>query len=106
MISAKLRKEYFLALVFLLHYPTSVNAQEELLEIYGSEEMISLATGYSQPLNLAPSVATVITAEDIEKIGAVTLEQVLETAPGLHVSRSRIFNSIFVIRGIFSELNP
>lgn len=78
---------------------------EELLNIYGSEKMISLATGYRQPLSLAPSVGTVITEDDIEAIGAITLAQVLETVPGLTVASARGLSDIFVIRGFSDELN-
>jgi outer membrane receptor for ferrienterochelin and colicins len=76
---------------------------EELVEID-----VSLATGTPKPLNLAPSVATVITARDIEDMGATTVDEVLETVPGIHVqpSSTNIFSSIWVIRGIISQLNP
>jgi len=69
---------------------------------------VSLATGTSKPLNLAPSVATVITADDIEAMGAATLDEVLETVPGLHVQPSvgNIFSPIWTIRGIYSQANP
>ena len=49
----------------------------------------------------APAVATVITSEDIERLGATTLAEVLETVPGLHVSTERAVSDIFVIRGFF-----
>ena len=55
---------------------------EDIMQVYGDEDMVSLATGYSQPLDLAPAVATVITARDIEKMGAATLDQVIETVAG------------------------
>jgi len=69
--------------------------------------MTSLATGASQPISRAPAVASVITASEIEAIGALDLDDVLETVPGLHVSRSvRGYNPIYTIRGIYSETNP
>lgn len=81
--------------------------EEALAQIYGDEEFVSIATGQRQLLSQAPSVATVITAEDIEAIGATDLDQALETVPGLHVSRSQIlYNPIYVIRGIHSQYNP
>ena len=49
---------------------------------------LRIATGAKQPIARAPSVATVITAEDIAAIGAADIDEVLETVPGLHVSRS------------------
>ncbi len=88
---------------------SSLNYQDEsdLAEIYGGEEYISIATGSEQLLRRAPAVATVITAQDIEKIGATELNEILETVPGLHVSVSaQAYNPIFQIRGIHSEFNP
>lgn len=81
--------------------------EDELELLYGGEEFFSLATGTSQPISRAPAVASVITADDIKAMGATDLDQVLETVPGLHVSRSaRAYNPIYTIRGIFSQENP
>jgi len=83
------------------------DTEEDLLDIYGDEEVISIASGYSQPISKAPAVATVISAEDIKDVGAVTLDQVLETVPGLHVARDTIgYNPIYTFRGIYSTNNP
>jgi len=75
---------------------------EELIEV-----KISLATGTPKPIRMAPAVAAVITAEDIEKMGSTTLDEALETVPGLHVYPS--FGSLvpgYTIRGIQTALNP
>lgn len=53
--------------------------EEDMGQVFGKDEnTISIATGYRQPLDLAPAVATVITAEE-KDIGATTLDQVIET---------------------------
>jgi outer membrane receptor protein involved in Fe transport len=81
--------------------------EEALLQIYGDEEMISIATGSRRPIAKAPAVASVITAEDIKAIGGTDLDEVLETVPGLHVARSFIgYNPIYTFRGIYSDFNP
>lgn len=69
---------------------------------------VTLTTGTPKLLKQAPSVATVITAKDIEAMGATTLDQILETVPGFHVqpSATNIFTSIWVIRGVYSQVNP
>lgn len=68
--------------------------------------MVSIASGYRQPLFKAPSVATIITAEDIKAIGATDLDEVLETVPGLHVNRRQQgYNPIYTIRGIYHPAN-
>ncbi|TAN46849.1 MAG: TonB-dependent receptor [Methylococcaceae bacterium] len=82
--------------------------EQALLEIYGAKEMISIATGTKQLIGKAPAVASVITAEDIKAIGATDIDEVLETVPGLHVSRSALvgYNPIYTFRGVNSLLNP
>ncbi len=93
-------------------YSISASAEElsqedELDLLYGGEEFISLATGASQPISRAPAVASVITADDIKAIGATDLDHVLETVPGLHVSRrASFYNPVYTIRGIISDVNP
>lgn len=79
---------------------------EDLLLLYGDEETISIATGSSKPLRLAPSVASVITADDIRTMGARDLDDILETIPGVHVSLSTRYSSLVSIRGIHTEVNP
>ncbi len=80
--------------------------QEE--DIYRTDRLLLTATGSLKPVYLAPSVASVITKEDIEKMGATTLDEVLQTVPGLHASPSNKnqMNSVFSIRGIQNSLNP
>ncbi|TAN46833.1 MAG: TonB-dependent receptor [Methylococcaceae bacterium] len=81
--------------------------EQALLQIYGAKEMISIATGTKQPIGKAPSVASVITAEDIKAMGATDIDEALETVPGLHVARSKdAYNSIYAFRGVSSEYNP
>lgn len=97
------------ALLALL--PAAVLAQssteEELNEIYGSEEFVRIATGVAQPVTKAPAVASVITAEDIRNMGATDIDEALETVPGLHVARSALgYNPVYVFRGMYSDVNP
>ena len=77
-------------------------------DVYRTDQLLLTATGSLQPVHLAPSVATVITAEDIEKMGATTLDQVLETVPGLHVepNGNTFLSSTWSMRGIHTSLNP
>ncbi len=69
---------------------------------------ITTATGNSTPLDRAPATATVITSKDIQAMGATTLDEVLETVPGLHVSLSSLsrLDSVYSIRGIHTGFNP
>lgn len=69
---------------------------------------ISIATGNSTPLDKAPATASVIYATEIEAMGARTLDDVLETVPGLHVSLSSLsrLDSVYSIRGIHTGFNP
>ncbi len=101
-------------LCLLALHGTTVLAQDQakedekaLLQIYGDEEMISIATGAKQRIAKAPAVATVITAADIKAMGATDLDEALEAVPGLHVARNSAgYNPIYTIRGIYSKENP
>jgi iron complex outermembrane receptor protein len=75
--------------------------EEDLALSYGDKSNISIATGSPQPISKAPSTATVITAQDIRAMGATDLDQVMETVPGVHVSRTaNYYNPVYIIRGI------
>jgi iron complex outermembrane receptor protein len=81
---------------------------DSLEDFYGDEEFVSIATGGKVLLHKAPAVATVITAEQMEKMGAQTVAEVLENVPGLHVYPSPFnrLNNSFSIRGIHTDQNP
>lgn len=82
-------------------------AEEDFALLYGDEEMISIATGNKKPLHLAPSVASVITADDLSRMGITTLDEALALVPGLHVSRDSLrLNAVYSIRGIHTAENP
>lgn len=66
----------------------------------------TLASGTATPLDKAAAVVTVITEDDIIAMGATSIEQVLETVPGLHVGTSdQGYSAKYNIRGITSSFN-
>jgi len=76
---------------------------EELMKV----QVTTLATGSRQKIDQAPAMASVITARDIEAMGAITVEEALESIPGFHVSNSgQIYTSKYLIRGISTVFNP
>ena len=80
---------------------------DEFADFYGGDEFITIATGYSKPINKAPAVASVITKQHIAQSGAQDIRDVLEMVPGLHVERHQQNNlDKFVIRGIASTYGP
>jgi iron complex outermembrane receptor protein len=99
-----------LVVLMLCHLWLAGGARAEdplLLMLSGDEQLVSIATGTPQPVSKAPSVATVITAEDIKATGATELSEVLETVPGLHVSRNGfLWRPLYAIRGILTQFNP
>jgi len=82
-------------------------AQELSIEELYNLPIIDIALGYAAPLEKAPAVATVITAKDIKAMGALTLDDVLEAVPGMHIQPSGLSASnVFSIRGIHTNRNP
>lgn len=81
---------------------------DDFLDYFGEEEFVSIATGSRKSLNKAPAVASVITAEMIEKAGATHLDEILELIPGLHVSPSTVsrLDPVYSIRGLQTGFNP
>lgn len=100
-----------IALLLFLLCLNTVNAneyleEENLASLYGDEDFVSIATGISQPVSHAPSVASVITMQKIKQLGATDIDEILETIPGLHVARSSSGqNPIYTFRGIYSDFN-
>jgi len=82
------------------------NDEDELSLAYGDQRSVSIAAGSRQPLRQAPAVASVITAEAIAAMGAVDLDEVLESVPGLHVGRAaNQYMPLYIFRGIYSQFN-
>lgn len=95
------------ALLIIASFSVFADEEEDLLSVFGDEELVSIATGYKKPISKAPAVASVITSDDIKELGATDLDQVLETVPGLHVSVNPSgYMPIYVFRGIYSDFNP
>ncbi len=59
-----------------------------------------IASGVKQSTQRTPAVTSVITAQDIEAMGARTIVEVLQTVPGLQVTYNFINIPIYTIRGI------
>lgn len=89
-------------------YEEAEDYEDSLADFYGDEEFVSIATGNKVLIHKAPSVATVITAVQIESMGAQTVAEALENVPGLHVYPSPFnrLNNSFSIRGIHTDQNP
>ncbi|GLX80304.1 receptor [Thalassotalea insulae] len=76
-------------------------------DFYGSEEMVEIATGIKTQIYRAPAIASVFTAEQIKNMGATDIDDVLETVPGLHISRlSNTYTPIYAFRGVHSKYTP
>lgn len=107
MLRARLLSGVLLAGSASLALAQPLAEEEDLALAYGDKNFVSIATGVRQQVRKAPSVATVITAEDIASIGAKTVDEALESVPGLHVARSTLaYTANYAIRGILTDSNP
>lgn len=76
-------------------------------DFYGGDDFVSIATGSRQLISKAPSVASVITAQDIRRMGARNVVEALALVPGLNISRSsQVMAPKFNFRGITSTFSP
>lgn len=84
--------------------------QDELLSMSLDELVrleVSIATGTPKSLRSTPAVTSIITAAELEAMGAQDIDEALEMVPGLHVSHSSfIYGSRYFMRGIVSTYNP
>lgn len=80
--------------------------KEEFEQALGDVETVSIATGRPQPLQTAPAVASVITAEDIRNSGARNLAEILNLVPGFYVGQTaNLWNPVLAVRGFSSVFN-
>ncbi|MBA3582037.1 MAG: TonB-dependent receptor [Gammaproteobacteria bacterium] len=76
--------------------------------LFGEDDksFVEIASGQRQSIARAPAIASLITADDIRRMGATTLEEALESVPGLHVSANTFsYTSAFYIRGLATSSN-
>ncbi len=105
-------KQWVLAAIVLCSSPFSHS--QNILEIFNlsledlSNVEISIATGNNTPIQKAPATASVISAAEIQSMGARTLDDVIEKIPGVHVSISPFnrLDRIYSFRGIHTGFNP
>jgi iron complex outermembrane receptor protein len=96
-----------LALQTMAASAQTTSQEDELSLVYGDSDSISLATGNVQTLRRAPAVAAVVTAADIASLGVRSMDDVLETVAGIHITRSaNIYAPVYTVRGIFSSQGP
>ncbi len=97
-------------LTFCASITAATHAQavpEEDIALTFDAQFVSIATGGQKELSRVPAVATVITAGNIAQMGALNLDQVLESVPGLHVTLSSVrLTPVYSIRGIQSDIGP
>ena len=61
---------------------------------------ISLASGKTQSVEDAPGIVSVVSAETIRRMGARTLQDVLETVPGFEVWTDNLGQNRIIVRGL------
>jgi outer membrane cobalamin receptor len=90
--------------MFLVMMPCSILAQErsDLELFWDPAELIVSATRTPKRLSQAPALATIVTAEQIRRMGASTLLDVVRRYPGFDVSINNIGNQVINVRGLRS----
>lgn len=97
----------FAIFIFSSQIYAETSGYDDFKETFGDVDFITLATGRAQKIAKAPAVASVFTADDIKEMGALSLQEVLETLPGIHVSVAPgNYLPVYLIRGITSTFNP
>jgi iron complex outermembrane receptor protein len=99
-------------LVVLLCIPYGLFAAEKDLFQMSLDDLLkykvsSVASFDSRKENETPSVVKVITSEEMNAMGAISLEEILETLSGIHIDQggSNLPQKHIAIRGIYSGRN-
>ncbi|CEK20113.1 TonB-dependent receptor plug domain-containing protein [Chthonomonas calidirosea] len=82
--------------------PLTQNAFNNELLFAGNQTVVT-ASRSKQPLVQAPAVVTVITGEQLQSYGAVTLLDALRYVPGVHVAEANAGVANVTIRGLNSQ---
>jgi outer membrane receptor for ferrienterochelin and colicins len=79
-------------------------SSDELQAIYGNDQSISLATGYSRSLRDAPVSATIVSRDEIVQSGAMNLAELLQTVSAYYLSSNDAHSTSITVRGISSRV--
>lgn len=100
-------------LTLLLLAPIDAGGTESGADLFAlsleelSNTSVYIATGTPKRLGASPAATSIITAAELEAIGAQDIDEALEMIPGLHVSHASFVNSSrYFMRGIVSTYNP
>ncbi|MCA9489108.1 MAG: TonB-dependent receptor [Myxococcales bacterium] len=66
------------------------------------EQLVTVASRYAQTVRKAPSIVTLITADEIRERGYRNVSEALRTLPGIYVWRSKEGRDLAAIRGVVS----
>ena len=77
---------------------------DELGALYGGDQSITLATGYTRPLFDAPANATIVSRDQIERLGANNLAELLQTVSAYYLSSNDAYSTAITVRGITSRV--
>jgi len=77
-------------------FDSSALAEESLTEAiwFGSVEEVTIATRRETPISKAPSIVTVITAEEIKNLGYRTFAEILRIVPGFEILKFADFGIV------------
>src|SRR5580658_1704007 len=79
-------------------------SSDELAALYGADQSITLATGYTRALFDAPASATIVSRDEIQRLGANNLAELLQTVSGYYLSSNDAHSTTITVRGITSRV--
>lgn len=94
----------FISFISFLPLITAQEEQEKKQEVteefFYAEEEVEIASLKPQPVEEAPGIVSVITAQQIKDMGARDLNDVLRMVPGFHLPVSIWYANSYTVRGI------
>ncbi len=97
---------HFLWLATASAEPVDPFLEESTADLFRLErDVVTVASRYTQTLQEAPSIVSVITEADIHAMGFRNLTDVLRTIPGVYISVSKESRNLAWFRGVISSDN-
>ncbi|HUU01351.1 MAG TPA: TonB-dependent receptor [Myxococcota bacterium] len=94
----------FLTIMLLASVASSQENEDEEIELFfAPAETVTTASRHVQPLAESPSAVTVLTREDIEACGALTLPEALRQVPNMDVYQLKPLWYVMGVRGRTNE---
>lgn len=95
-------------LISMMFFSCFVSAEHADLNFFDNKDILTIATGNESTVMDSPATTYIITKEDIKRLGAMNLSDVMKTVPSVFVATSSVtrLKKSYSVRGSRTTMNP